>query len=131
MQERVGNYHRVGAPIELPEGSVQIKESDGRTVQFSFTNLIQEGKAIELSVKHQQSIGDVHCERCGTIFYGDSIDFTAICFDGYTDVNLYAYVGDEESIEGCEACRGPVEDSIDWVAYYFELNCEHILEQES
>jgi hypothetical protein len=49
-----------------------------------------------------------------------------VCFEGFADVSIFVFVGVGFNAELCEACQAPTENSIDMVAYYFELPCEPI-----
>jgi hypothetical protein len=42
------------------------------------------------------------------------------CYDGWTDVSIFVYLGDELTLEECDGCA-PLKEDENVVAYYFEV----------
>ena len=61
------------------------------------------------------------CEANVDLNYTDSFTKELICYDGWTDVGLFVYFGNDFSIEECDECHPPGPEVDNVIAYYFEV----------
>jgi hypothetical protein len=111
---------QVGASISLPASVFDITAQNVSTVEFSIS---QNWKSLSMfAVQYYTSDVSPSCDVMGTVPDSEAV-FTAQCFKGFAEVNLFVYAGDYVAASDCEACAVPGEDSIDMVVYTFELPC--------
>jgi type VI protein secretion system component Hcp len=120
---------KVGADKQLPEDVIKIVEHSADSVELLVTQQF-EGTATGFSVYYHDSAGSTDCEAKKDMAQGSTLEYTAHCFEGYTDVSIFVFFGDAEDYSAgkCEACEPPDENSADMVAYYFEISCAPICE---
>jgi hypothetical protein len=81
-----------------------------------------------IAVHFHEAVGSTECDTStkNVAYNGPPKIFTAYCYCGYTDVSIYVYFNVNDDLEECDACTSPEDaDAEDFVAYYFELPCEH------
>jgi len=121
----------IGASIELPEDAIKIVAQRGESVDFVVTQLFEEGSIEMISVQYRDSVDSTDCDQREDIASGDKKTYEAVCFEGYTDVGIFVFVGDGFDESSCESCKAPAENSTEYAAFYFELSCEPLCETES
>ena len=62
------------------------------------------------------------CEAIPDFTYEDTIEKDLECYDGWTDVGIFVYFGEEFVIDDCAGCIPPGEEEDDVVAYFFEVS---------
>jgi len=68
------------------------------------------------------------CEGIPDFEYEDTFTRTMECYDDYSDIGVFIYLGDELTIDECQECKPPDVDDENVVAYYFEIQCEPVCE---
>jgi hypothetical protein len=121
---------KLGSNVVLPEDSVVIIATSGTSVQFEVKNLFPEGFNSSLisliAVHYHDDIGSSECDKNFEPEIDATVNYTAVCYDGYTDVSVYVYfLGPDFDAEECEACQAPEDDDVGVVAFYFELPCDN------
>jgi hypothetical protein len=114
--------------VPLPDGTVTLVDALGKTIVFSVTQLWTKDEVDLIAVHFHDDVGSTECDTSSTnvAYDGPPKVFTAYCYCGYTDVSIYVYFNVDDDLEDCDACTSPEDaDSEDFVAYYFELPCEH------
>ena len=117
--------------MDLPEDAIKIVQQTGDTVEFVVTQLWDEGSVEMLAVNYHDGIGSQECDLHEGVNGQTPMTYTATCFEGFTDVAIFVFTGEDYDSEKCESCQAPPVDSTDMVAYYFELSCEPICEPSS
>jgi hypothetical protein len=111
---------QAGASLSLPASVFDITAQNVSTVEFSIS---QDWNSFSMfAVQYYTTDVFPSCDVIGTVLDGEAV-FTAQCFNGFAEVNLFVYAGDYVAASDCEACAAPAEDSTDVVAYTFELPC--------
>jgi hypothetical protein len=79
-----------------------------------------------IAVHYHDGIGSSECDKNFDPEIDATVNYTAVCYDGYTDVSVYVYFnGTDFDPEECEACQAPEDDDAGVVAFYFELPCDN------
>jgi len=114
---------------------IKIVKQTGDTVEFIVNQLFLDGQAQNsvnmLAVNYRDGVGSQDCDFKTDVAAGPTEKYTAICFEGVTDVAVFVAVGDNFDVEECESCKAPSAELTDTVAYYFKLSCEPICEPTS
>ena len=121
---------KLGSDVALPDNAVGIVDANGTTVQFEVTNLFPDdfnNSLISLiAIQYHDGIGSSECDKNFDPENDATVNYTAVCYDGYTDVSVYVYFnGTDFDPEECEACQAPEDDDVAVVAFYFELSCDN------
>jgi hypothetical protein len=78
-------------------------------------------------VQHHNSV----CEANPNMNYRDSVTKHLECFDGWTDIGLFAYFDSELILDECNECMAPEQpDEEDVIAYYLEVPCRSLCGEE-
>jgi hypothetical protein len=120
----------LGAPgYPFPEGAVVVTERGNEMIKFTVKQVWDmENDLTLLAVHHHTSREEpeAECDKTFDVAPGDTMEYTAICIDGKSEVSLFVYVGDGVEFEPstCAACE-PASggNDSDFVQYYMELNC--------
>jgi hypothetical protein len=114
---------QVGASLSLPAGVFDITAQNVSTVDFSIS---QNWNSLSMfALQYFTTDGSPSCDVMGTVPDSETVfTFTAQCFKGFAEVNLFVYAGDYVAASDCAACAAPGEGSTDMVAYTFELPCK-------
>jgi hypothetical protein len=121
---------QLGSGVALPDDTVVIMDANGTSVRFEITNLFPDefnNSAISLiAVHYHDGIGSSDCDKNFEPDIDATVSYTAVCYDGYTDVSVYVYFqGPDFDAEECEACQAPEDDDAGVTAFYFELPCDN------
>jgi hypothetical protein len=112
--------NQVGANISLPASVFDISAQNVDTVEFSIS---QKWKSLSMfALQYYGTDFAPSCDVMGTVPDFEST-FTAQCFKGFAEVNIFVYAGDYVAASDCEACAAPGESSSDMAAYTIELPC--------
>jgi hypothetical protein len=72
--------------------------------------------------EQSNSSHDAVCDLQEDLNYEESFTKEYVCFEGYTGVGLYVYLDEEFSVELCEGCVRPDQDTENVIVYYFEVS---------
>jgi hypothetical protein len=86
---------KIGADKELPEDIITIVHHGGDSVDILITQLF-EGTVTGFSVHYHDSTSSTECDAQTDVPVDDTLEFTAQCFEGYTDVSIFVYFGDAD-----------------------------------
>jgi hypothetical protein len=121
---KASEVYKMGANVPLPREALKIISQNGDTVDFTITQTWVEGILSMYAVQYHRAMGSTDCDKQTNVTHAMTSTFKAVCFGGYTEVNLFVYVGDDFDEDACEACQTPLHDDPNVVSYYFELACE-------
>ena len=110
---------------------LKIVKQTGDTVEFVATQLFENGQVDMMSVNYHDGIGSQECDLRELVDEFNKTTYTAICFEGFTEVGVFAYVGNSYDADKCDSCKAPAAGSTEMVAYYFRLSCDPICVDES
>ena len=115
-----------GADIQLPHDAVEIISATGDAVEFKVTQLWTEDAVVQLiAIQYNAGVGSLACDTVTDLEYTSSTSRTALCYCGYTDVQVYVYLGElDETFDSCNACTTPLDEDDPIVVYSFELPCD-------
>jgi len=119
---------KFGSEEPIPEDAVKIIDGDNTDVKIEISQLWFNDTNPAVFVQyHTQNHGSV-CEGIPDVSYEDTIIKDLECLDGWTDLGVFIYFGNELNLEDCEECKHPASGDEDVIAYYFELPCKPICE---
>ena len=112
----------MGADVSWPN-AIKIIRANGGTVEFEVMQLWQQSDVPMMAVHYHDDVSSSNCDMAHPVQYKATRTYVAHCFEGFTDVSVYLYIGDNFDVATCEACQAPGDTSTDMVAYYFEIPC--------
>ena len=126
-----------GADVPLPAGAVDIISATDDAVEFTVKQLwIEDGPADLIAIQYHNEASSLECKTRHNMVHEASTTQTAHCFCGYTDISVYVHLEevDQSEFEFCDACTlsaSKEDDDDSVVAYYFELPCELLCEDDN
>jgi hypothetical protein len=127
--DEVELIRQTGAAVTLEENTVQITGQATNSVNFEILQTwIQDGNLDEFAVRYANSEYVEVCEQYFNISYLESIQVSAACYDNFTSVSIFVYVGDNYNVDECNACTVPIDGSDDFVVYLLEVPCVPVCE---
>jgi hypothetical protein len=118
---------------ELSESPFEIINANpgGDSITFRIKQNFYNGHIQRLTVQHHVNGTGMVCDDAGSVSEDWSKTFTSTCFQGTTDVKLYAYLcnNNGEQME-CNFCQVP-SDMDNFVAYAFTLHCNEYCDDDN
>jgi hypothetical protein len=117
----------VGASVEMPIGAVEIVSPNGDDVEFQISQLWNPNGLLRMiAVHYHDSLAVTDCDKNENVPAGTSLSYTAACVDGFAEVNVFVFLGDDAGFVSseCGGCEMPNENDTKVVSYYFELSCD-------
>lgn len=117
-----------GTQEPIPENAIKIVSGGNTNLTLEISQLWSEDVNASVFVHyHTEGHGSL-CEGIPDFAYEDTVVKNLECYNGWTDVGVFIYIGDELSFDECQECSPPNQDDENVLAYYFEVSCEPICE---
>jgi len=121
---------QIGAEEPVPEDAMKIIEGEETNVIIEITQLWSNDTNATFYIQHHSDTHETVCEGIPDFAYEDTIVKNLECYNGWTDMAFFVYFDGSISLDECEECKAPDEDDESVVAYYFEIPCTPICEEE-
>merc|ERR1712176_1566789 len=117
-----------GTQEPIPENAIKIVSGGNTNLTLEISQLWSENVSASVFVHyHTEGHGSI-CESIPDFVYEDTVVKNLECYNGWTDVGVFIYIGDEISLDECQECSPPNQDDENVLAYYFEISREPICE---